>query len=349
WVEFSYSPEISIRLDILKENGLSLPKNFEELTTTFETVMKNWKGEQKPYLPLYGSKVYKFGMDQKSYDSWPYWVYDDMFYVNQSTGEVKNYFETTEFKHDCENANTWYKKGLINPDVLVVQQEQLDAQLDSGNWFVHAGTYGKSIDNIKKSYPNITIDDFEFLNFFPKKPNMRPYGTRNMNAIPTTSKNPEVGVKLFNWIYANQDNYDLYMYGRENVDFKKTGERTREDIIDLAKGRPLYFADDWMAGNLSFERLAGNSPRKTELLKFTIDKTAVDSIAGTFVFDATNVKAELANVRTEMAANITPIACGVLDYDSAIGSALTKLKNAGIEKVINEYKTQFEAFKAKNK
>ena len=349
WVEFSHSPEISIRLDILKDNGLSVPKSFEELTAAFETVMKNWKGDQKPYLPLYGATVYKFGMDQKSYDSWPFWIYDDMFYVNQKTGEVKNYFETEEFKQDCANARSWYEKGLINPDVLVFKQEQLDSQLDSGNWFVHAGTYGKSIDNIKKSYPNITVDDFEFLNFFPDKPNMRPYGTRNMNAVPITSKHPEVGVKLMNWIYTNQDNYDLYMYGREGIDYKKTGDRAREDIIDLAKGRPLYFADDWMAGNLNFERLAGNSPRKTELLKFTIDETAVDSIAGTFVFDATNIKAELANVRTEMAANITPIATGVLAYDKAMPAALEKLKKAGIEKVINEYKTQFEAFKAKKK
>lgn len=349
WVEFSHSPEISLRLDILKDNGLSLPKSFEELTAAFETVMKNWKGKQKPYLPLVGTTVYKFGMDQKSYNSWPFWIYDDIFYVNQNTGEVKNYFETDEFKQDCLNARSWYEKGLINPDVLVFKNDQVISQLDSGDWFVHAGTYGNSIDNIKKNYPNITVDDFEFLNFFPEKPNMRPYGTRNMNAVPVTSKNPEVGVKFINWLYSNQDNYDLYMYGREGVDFKKTGDKAREDIIDLAKGRPLYCGDDWMTGNLTFMRLAGNSPRKTELLKYTVDTTAVDSIAGMFVFDASSIKGELANVRTEMAGCIVPIAAGVQEYDKAIGAALDKLKKAGIDKVVNEYKTQFEAFRAKNK
>jgi len=347
WVEFSHSPEITIRLDILKENGLSVPKSFEELTTAFETVMKNWKGKQKPYLPLVGTTVYKFGMDQKSYDSWPFWIYDDIFYVNQNTGEVKNYFETEEFKQDCMNARMWYEKGLINPDVLVFKNDQVINQLDSGDWFVHAGTYGNSIDNIKKNYPNITVDDFKFLNFFPDKPNMRPYGTRNMNAVPITSKHPEASVKFMNWLYANQENYDLYMYGREGVDFKKKDNRGREDIIDLAKGRPLYFGDDWMTGNLSFMRLAGNAPRETELLKCTVDETAVDSIAGTFVFDATSIKGELANVRTEMAGCIVPIAAGVQEYDKAIGPALDKLKKAGIDKVVNEYKTQFEAYKAK--
>lgn len=345
WVEFSHSPEITIRTDILKEYNLSVPKSFEELTAAFETVMKNWKGDQKPYIPLTGSTVYDFGMAQKSYDSWPFWVYDQMFYVNQNDGTVKNFFETEEFKKDCQNARTWYEKGLINPDVLVFKSEQLNAQLDSGNWFVHPGTYGSSIDNIKKNYPNITVDDFEFLNFNPEKPNLRPYGTRNMNAVPITSKHPEVGVKFINWLYANQENYDLYMYGREGKDYNKKGERGREDIIDAAQNRPLYYADDWMIGNLTYSRQAGNSPTITNKMLFNIDEAAVNSIAGSFVFDATNVKAEIANVRTEMAASIAPIASGVLDYNKAFPAALEKLKKAGIEKVINEYKTQFDAFR----
>jgi putative aldouronate transport system substrate-binding protein len=344
WVEFSHSPEITLRTDILKEYGLQMPKNFDELTSAFETVMKNWKGKEKPYLPIVGSTTVCFGMAQKSYDAWPFWIYDQIFYVNQD-GTVKAYYETEEFKKDCQNARTWYKKGLINPDVLVFKNEQLNAQLDSGNWFVHPGTYGQSIDNIKKNFPNITVDDFEFINFNPEKPNLRPYGTRNMNAVPVTSKNPETGVKFINWLYANQDNYDLYMYGREGVDFKKVGEKRREDIVDQAQNRPLYYNDDWMIGNLTYLRPSGNTPTTTNKMLFNIDETAINAIAGNFAFDATNVKAELANVRTEIAANIAPIACGVLDYDKAYPAAIEKLKNAGLEKVIDEYKKQFEAFR----
>ncbi len=349
WVEFSHSPEMTIRLDILKKYNLPVPKSFEELTETFQIVMEKWEGDRKPYIPLIGSKVYKFGLDHKSYDTWPFWVYDDIFYVNQNTSEVKCYFETEEFKQDCQNANDWYKKGLINPDVLVFKSEHLNSQLDSGDWFGHAGTYGNSIDNIKKNYPNITVDDFEFLNFFPNKPNLRPYGTRNMNAVPVTSKNPEAGVKFINWLYSNQDNYDLYLYGREGIDYIKKGDRKREDIIDLAKGRPLYFADDWMIGNLNFSRQAGNSPAATSKILFNVDETAVDSIAGGFVFDATSIQAELANVRTEIAAYMTPIACGVVEYDKAYPEAIEKLRAAGLEKVMNTYRTQFEAYKAANK
>ena len=44
--------------------------------------------------------------------------------------------------------------------------------------------------------------------------------------------------------------------------------------------------------------------------------------------------------------NTSPIASGVVDYDSNIGDAIAKLKSAGIDDVINEFKTQFAQFQA---
>jgi putative aldouronate transport system substrate-binding protein len=345
WVEFSHSPEMTIRLDILRKYNLPVPKNMEELTETFEIVMSKWEGPEKPYIPIIGAQTTKFGLAQKGYDSWPFWVYDNFIYVNQH-GMVANYFETEEFKQDCKWARLWYQKGLIHPDVLVFKSDQLNAQLDSGNWFIHAGTIG-SIDNIKKNYPDIAVDDFAFLNFNPEKPNLRPYGTRNMNAVPKSSKNPEAGVMFINWLYANQENYDLYMYGREDIDYEKTGARTRKVLLKEGQSVPAYFADDWMIGNIKYLRTSETTPTATIEMLYTIDTTAVNSIAASFTYDASDVMAELANVRTEIQASIAPIACGVVDYETELPKALEKLKAAGMDKVINEYKTQFEAFRKK--
>lgn len=345
WVEFANNPELTVRLDILKQFNISVPTTVEELTSAFETVMKNWKGKDKPYFSRIGKDAGPFNIAWKTYDTFPFNVIDKLFYVNQD-GTVKAFPETEEFKKDSQLARSWYKKGLINPDVLVYKEEQQRSQLDSGNWVFHAGTFGNSVEQtIKKNYPTITVDDFGFLNMAPEKPNLRPFGTRNMNAVPVTSKNPEAGVKFINWLYASQENYDLYMYGREGIDFKKIGDKNREDINDQAQNRPLYYADDWMIGNLAYLRPSLGAPTITNKVLFNIDKTAADSIAGNFAFDATNVKAELANVRTVMAANIAPIMSGVVDYDKAYPAALEKLKEAGLDKVMAEYKTQFEIYR----
>lgn len=345
WVEFSINPQITIRKDIMREYGITeMPTTFEELTAAYEKVMKEWKGAQKPYVMLIGSTMSGLNLTAKTYDAWPFVNYEKMINVSQD-GTIKNYFETEEFKQDCYNARTWYEKGLINPDVLVFTNDQLNAQLNSGDWFIHLGTYGNSIESIKKNYPDITVDDFGFIDLAPEKPNVRPYGTRNMQAIPLSSEHPEAGVKVVNWIYANQDNYDLFLYGREGVDFKKVEPRNREDIIDPAKNLPLYNFADWMIGSVEYLRPAIGSPTITNELLFNKDKTAVDGICAQFTFDAKNVQTQMADVQTQISAVIAPIASGIKDYDSNIEEALSLLKKAGADDIIKEFKTQFEASK----
>ena len=347
WFESATNPEITIRLDLLKQYGISgVPKTFDELTDDYVKIMKNWKGVSKPYLPLLGSGSADFGAAAKTYSSWPYMVYEKMIYVGQD-GTIKDFFETDEFKKDCANARKWYQLGLINPDVLAFTSDQLNNQLNSGDWFVHFGTYGSSIENIKKNYPNITVDDFQTLDFAPDKPFLRPYGTRNMSAVPTSSKHPDAAVKFVNWLYSSQDNYDLFLYGREGKDYKKVGEKSREDIVDPATKTPLWYFADWMIGNLNFERTATGTPTATNKLLYSKRSNIVDGIASSFTFDASKVQTQLTDVNTQISANIAPIAVGVKDYEGNYQKAMDLLKKAGIDDIIKEFKDQFEKSKAK--
>ena len=342
WFESATAPEITIRTDLLKEYGIEdVPTTFDELTDNYVTIMENWKGASKPYLPLLGAENCDFGVCAKTYSSWPYTVYEKMIYVGQD-GTIKDFFETDEFKQDCENARKWYQLGLINPDVITYTSDQMNNQLSSGDWFVYFGTYGSSLDNIKKNYPDITSDDFQMIDFASDQPYLRPYGTRNMSAVPVSSKHPEAAVKLVNWIYASQDNYDLFLYGREGTDYNKVGDKSREDIVNSATSTPLWYFSDWMIGNLNFERTAIGTPDCTNKMLYSQRDNIVDGIASNFTFDASNVQTQVTDVNTQISASIVPIACGVKDYDSSFADALSLLKKAGIDDIINEYKTQFE-------
>lgn len=46
-----------------------------------------------------------------------------------------------------------------------------------------------------------------------------------------------------------------------------------------------------------------------------------------------------------MIASIYPIKFGLVDYDSHIDDAIANLKAAGMDKVIDEYRRQFEEFR----
>lgn len=341
WIETALDPEITLRKDILEKYNLEVPTTWDELTAAFETVMTEWDGATKPYYP--SEAMVNFGLAQKTYDEWPFVIYDQIFCVDQE-GNVQNIYETDIFKQNSYKAREWYEKGLISPDVLTTTSDQKGNQLDSGDWFIHGGTIG-SITKLQPNYPDLTTDDFINLDLAPDKPRVRPYGTRNMNAVPLASEHPEAAVKFFNWILEDQENYDLFMYGREGVDYELTGERTYNPIIDPVTNQQPYFFSDWMAGNINSIRFSDTAPKATVDALYTINEEAVEGYAAMFTFDASNVQTQLADVKTQIDAVIKPIASGVRDYDSNIEEALNLLKVAGIDDLVEEFKTQLEESK----
>lgn len=348
WVELASEGDFTIRKDLLRKYGLEMPKNPDELLNALAEVMKKWEGKDKPYIPLRGGDcdplAYHTTMLHRTYDTYPFTVKEKLFYVNQN-GDIKSWIETPEFKKDSEFFRKAYKMGLINPDVLTFKQEQLTAQLDNGNWLFLMGTYGNVIA-LQKANPDFKPEDLEVLYFNPEKQNMRPWGIKNANAVPSTSKNPEAAVKFLNWLYADQSNYDLFMYGIEGKHFKNVGEHKKESLLD-ENGQTLYSHADWMTGNINLIRVDVNTAPAQVKALWTIDETAVNSIAANFFFDATNVKAEYANVKTELAASIVPIYWGIQEYGKAFPAALDKMKKAGLDKVVEEYKKQFNEWRAK--
>lgn len=342
WVESAIDPELFLRTDLMEKYGIEkVPETWDELTTAMETVINNWDGPQKPYLMLTGSNTSRFAYPAKTYEEWPFVVYDKIFYVDQD-GNVENYFKTDAFRKDCMYASDWYDRGIIDPDCMTTTSEQADNQMRTGNYFLGASDIGP----LKTNYPDITTDDFVRIELAPDKPDVRPYGTRNMNAVPLSSEHPEAAVKLVNWIYASQDNYDMFMYGRENVDYVKIDDpKGREDIIDPSTSVPEYYFSDWMMGNVEFIRPANSLPTAYSERLYTYNENAVEGYAAQFTFDASPVQTEYADVMTVISEYINPMACGVKNYDENIDEALSMLEKAGADQLIEEFKTQLEESK----
>lgn len=340
WVESALCHQGLIRTDILKKYGVeTVPTTWDELTEAFQTVMANWDGNQKPYLPLVGTSQvggYFFNSDND------YVLYENMIYVNQD-GTITNYFATDTFKESCERARDWYEKGLINPDVLTVTSDQMNNQLNTGDWLVHAGTIG-DITSLKTNYPDLTVDDFAWVDFDTTTPEIRPYGTRNMQAVPLSSEHPEAAVKFVNWIYANEDNFNLFHFGTEGVDYNKLDDGAYE-VIANEKGVSDWKFDTWMTGNINYILLNGNAPVPTNEHLYQIDETAVDGIAALMTFDASSVQTQVADVNTQISALIAPMACGVVKYEDGIDEALSMLEKAGINDIVAEFQAQFDASK----
>ncbi|WP_027094494.1 extracellular solute-binding protein [Cohnella thermotolerans] len=345
WYESAVDGSLTLNRYLLNKAGVTGPiTNRTELMSAMEQV--NDKLGLKLTIPLRGGTAGPADIFQRTYDDYPFTVRDNIAFIGLD-GIVKNWVETEQFKQDAAWFREAYQKKLINPDVLTVKQEQIVDQIKYGKYVFTLGTPNK-LSDVQKTYPDATDQDFELIRLNPDKPHYRMVNAKNVNVVAANSKHPAECVKFLNWLYANQDNYDLFMYGIEGKTYKKVGDRGIESIMDPATNMPLYLQDDWMIGNLNFIRVDPDYLSANRAL-YVADPDAKNFFAADFFFDPAPVKAEMGNVQAVYTSDVSPIYRGVLDYDKHIKSALAKLKAAGIDKVLAEYQKQLDAYKAQLK
>ena len=80
-----------------------------------------------------------------------------------------------------------------------------------------------------------------------------------------------------------------------------------------------------------------------DYMTYKSDNYVISPAAG-FIFDSSNVTSELTNLQTEIISSIYPIKVGMVSYEDNIDAAIEKLKAAGLDKYLEEYRTQFQAY-----
>ena len=336
---------------LLDKYGKEVPATPAEMLDTLEAIISEYDGAEPPYLSFRGGTYDPTSLHStvlhSTYDSFPFTVKESIIKVDQD-GTISSWFESEEFKKDCEFMHEAYTRGLIDPDVLSVTQEQISDLIQRG---IYVFSFGCSdyYSVTKKEFPEIDKDGVIACRFNPEKGSVRPWAFKNGNAVPSTSTNPEGAVKFLNWLYSSQANYDLFFYGIEGVNYNVPAEGKIEKIITDSSDANYWAFSEWMAGNMALERTATEAFTSLIEAQYTTSDNAQNSIAGGFFFDATDVQAEYSNVLTELAAVISPIALGVQDYESSFPAALERLKAAGLDKVIEAYKAQFAAYQEATK
>ena len=344
WYEPAVDGSYTANRILLRQAGINeLPTTRAGLLDAMEKVMATVEGASKPYLPIRGGLRDASDVLHREYDSYPFVVKDKIAFIGND-GIVRNWAETEEFKRDAAFFREAYLRKLSNPDILVYTQEQLERQINSGNYIFHFGTPNNP-DEMRKTYPDMQDEDFALHRLSPEKPVYRMLNAKNVNAVPAHSEHPEAAVKFLNWLYASQENYDLFMYGIEGKTYNKVGDRGIELIKDSDNSTPLYVQDDWMIGNLNYIRYSPDLLSAQKAL-YVSNPDAETFYAADFFFDPSEVKAEMSNVQAVYTSDIMPIYDGVVDYEAKIDAALQKLKAAGIDKVIAEYQRQLDAYKA---
>ncbi|MFC5467329.1 extracellular solute-binding protein [Cohnella suwonensis] len=333
---------ITVRQDLLDKLNLPIPKTVDELINTGVEIKK-----------LLGNDTFAWdhALDRtpvwlhRTYDTWPFYAdfTTGIVYVDER-GNVKSWIETPEFKQDSLVYRKLYQAGLIHPDVLSLPNDAKAKLVNQGKFVYGLGTIDLiAYPGIKKNVPDVNLSTFQLS---PEKVNYTFMPLMNSNIIPSTSKHPEAAIKFLDWLYKDQANHDLFLYGIEGQDYNNL-PNGRIDYPENSNSEGNYAFDFWQIGYYKWQKFQKDELDESVKRQTTTDPNAQNSIVAGFTFNPETVKTEYANVVAEMA-SIYPIKIGVVDFDKNYPTALKKLKDAGLDKVVAEYNKQFQEF-LKNK
>ena len=261
-----------------------------------------------------------------------------MIFIDQE-GNVKNWLETDEFRQCAEFFRTLYEGGYIPEDVLSSGWSSWNTMLTGDFIWVDQCQLWDTVDVWQERIPGVELDTI-YLN--EDAPQFRSSSFRNDTAVSSTSQHPAAAVRVMDWMYSSQENYDLMVYGVEGLTWNDEGEHL------YSKNDPAFeFNADWMIGNLEYVRYQKGTYDKFIEIMGKEKPDAINSVVLNFVFDPSNVADEYAACQAEVVQSIYPIKLGLVSYEEGYENALARMQAAGIDAVVAEYQSQLNAYLGK--
>lgn len=330
----SLQDNFAIRNDILKEVGWDVDKihTYDDLVAAMKAVH-----ESKPDLALVkDAKHLKYALDSV-YGNGQMFAEDtyEPGMISLADDRVFSWFESEEFKNLCHLEEEWFDMGFITVE-HVTDQSSYENAWNSGNCLTSFGSTGiiynhefSGIENADVRY--LKLDDNPF------------YLVKDYDWAWSISSadqdNVENYLRLFNWIYESKENYMLALYGVEGKDY------TLNEYGEVERTTTDGFIYDWMHRTFNYEPISAEKYDAAEIEEYmNLDNNALLTNRMGFIFDVAPVETEYTMLLAIIQEKVIPIALGTGDYDEDFPAVLQELKDAGLDKYMEEYQRQYSAF-----
>ncbi|BBI31885.1 ABC transporter substrate-binding protein [Cohnella abietis] len=341
--EFAGAAGLLFRKDLVEKYNIDLNaiNTMDDLTPIFQTI----KDKEPGVTPLVQSLSLNLPGLISGY-SLDY-LGDSYGVVDPDSGDLKvvNMFETKKYTDAVQQMRKWNKAGFINKDASTIKDDQLYNVMKAGKGFAFAAST-KPGKNAEMS-TQLGVDLLQKDLIKPQTTTSEASGA--MLAISRTSGNPERAMMFLNLLYTDQYLINLLDFGIEGKHYVKSAD----NVLDFPEGVTAQTSGynpgaAWMFGNqLNTYLWSNEDPNKWNKFK-EFNDSSTKSLALGFVWDPTNVKNEVAavaNARTEFSGAIQT---GTIDPDKFLPQFNQKLKDAGLDKIIEEKQKQLDAW-AQNK
>ena len=331
-----------VRNDILKEVGYEASEitTYEELTAAFDAVKAAY-----PNLRTCASTPQMIapavcGSDNEYFTNIGAVLIDDISVIAainelEEGDTVYSFVETEYFKDLCNLSAEWLEKGYTNEDLLTNPTQPL-ADWYAGQCLSVYGTPGALVDtSLTAVAPESELD----LVTIGENPRIKSTNYDWGFAVSAAGQEKvEDWMRLFNWMYASQENYDFCIYGVEGKDYQVNEDGSYTKLVTD------NFFEEWFMSAICYKKFDPSIPaEQVERYKHLDDNCQMSKKTG-FVFDSSPVSAEMAALTAAYTEYVKPIVLGFKNYDENIDEAVQKLKDAGLDAYIAEIQRQFTEF-----
>lgn len=264
--------------------------------------------------------------------------------VMAGSTEVVSLQDTEEYMEGCKKAREWYEKGYISKDVLTTQENGAQA-LRAGKCFaLSAASVGVTM-GAKERY-SVIID------------HNKPLYCSNDDqltlwAVSSTCERPDKVIQFLNLCYASEEVGNLMVWGIEGVHYNLSEEGTVLKTDNSGWNNFWYlFADQGKiyVEDSDYQLVKEAYPEVDTIEKYREKVWEVEySPAYGFNFDPASVKTEIAACDAVNSEFGQVIGNGTVDPETDIPKYIQKLKDAGVQKVVDEKQRQLDEWIAGQK
>ncbi len=269
-------------------------------------------------------------------------------YDLKDPSRVFNVTETPEYAAYVAKMRGYYENGYISKSIMAITDQPRDL-FKAGK----TGTYFGNFSNTNDVYLDFTVNHPDWqLGIYSAdlaSGNVETIAPANNGmCVGAYSKNPERALMFIELMYTDEEFYSLMMNGIEGVTFEWDPEtRTKWAMKDVDPAELALKNLGMGFGYYVFDLGSLNDSPVVNQLKDTYAACALVPALSGFTVNQDEISVELAAMKAVQDEFKIPLDKGVVDPEAGIADLQERLKNAGIDKVIEAINAQIAAFQGK--
>lgn len=246
---------------------------------------------------------------------------------------VQSVFQTEAFAELVKTMQDWYQKGYIHPDVLTVDVKGIKTA--DGRKGVSVFSYSPLAETIREEATTVLTVAGE-----PKVTSNSVRGS--VNVIYEKCENKERAYEFLKLWNTDAEVRNAFYHGIPGVHYNVVDGKAEY----VENKTELYNAQDWTTGNLFISMLKTDDPDDKWEQYEAFNASASEAVDLGIFLNTEKISDKISVINTVMAEYLPPLVFGLVDPESGIAQLNEQLKAAGIDEVIAEFQTQFDAFLA---